>query len=251
MNKKTKLFLKDQKLPLNFQCMNQLTKRTNPNQKTIFSSKSTSKYRINCKFYVFFTLNISLKHSFYERVFSKSKLSKCDSLPSMSSYLSKTNSEFKVELNKHRSAVFRDDKFKANRSSLYLRMEDSDPSYDKLIAKWSQLKDIIKPESSTNVKSSKPSVRSNSSSVEYKFRQGQLGNCWFLCSLASLVHKHPQHLSTLIPDMDLHLKEGIYQVNLCINGAWTSITVDDLFPCDMQNNLVFAQVCTISFYFSF
>lgn len=59
--------------------------------------------------------------------------------------------------------------------------------------------------------------------------QGKLGDCWFMCSIASVAEN--EHL---IQDIFLTKKaniEGCYQLRLCVRGEWTVITLDDYFPC--------------------
>lgn len=59
-------------------------------------------------------------------------------------------------------------------------------------------------------------------------RQGSLGNCYFLCSLASLA-EHPKLISRLF-DYDTVNDHGIQSVWLNINGIWTRIILDEYFP---------------------
>ena len=36
--------------------------------------------------------------------------------------------------------------------------------------------------------------------------------------------------------------EGVYQLRLCIDGAWQIVVIDDLFPCDHQKRFLYARV---------
>lgn len=62
-------------------------------------------------------------------------------------------------------------------------------------------------------------------------RQGALGDCWFLCSIAALT-EFPVMIEALFPPetREGH-KVGVYTVRFCKNGLWTSVRVDDYFPC--------------------
>lgn len=71
-------------------------------------------------------------------------------------------------------------------------------------------------------------VYSNPSALDV--RQGSLGNCWFLSALA-VVAESPQRIKQMLCDEGAYCKEGVYQVQLCVGGAWTSVLIDDFVPC--------------------
>lgn len=60
-------------------------------------------------------------------------------------------------------------------------------------------------------------------------KQGVLGNCWFMCALASLAER-PKLVEHLFITKQKN-KYGIYRVKFCKNGVWEEVTVDDYFPC--------------------
>ncbi len=59
-------------------------------------------------------------------------------------------------------------------------------------------------------------------------KQGSLGNCYFLCSLASLA-EYPDLIKRLF-DYDSVNQYGIQSVWLNINGVWRRIILDEYFP---------------------
>jgi len=63
-------------------------------------------------------------------------------------------------------------------------------------------------------------------------RQGGLGDCWFLSSLAALAEfKDGRFIRALLPQQSVLHPLGVYVVRLCLGGCWRSIVVDDLLPC--------------------
>lgn len=61
-------------------------------------------------------------------------------------------------------------------------------------------------------------------------KQGQLGNCYFICALASIAH-HPKALRERIPEFKKYSsKEKTYRVNMFESGKNIEILVDNLFP---------------------
>jgi hypothetical protein len=72
-------------------------------------------------------------------------------------------------------------------------------------------------------------------------RQGYLGDCWFLSALAALA-EFPVLVEALFPaDSKEYQKTGVYHVKFCKNGLWTSIRVDDYFPCFPASGPLFSR----------
>jgi hypothetical protein len=70
--------------------------------------------------------------------------------------------------------------------------------------------------------------------------QGGLGDCWFMCSLAS-VAEFPKMISALFVT-DEYDTNGLHRVRFFKNGCWHEVTVDDFFPCFRDRGPVFSRV---------
>jgi hypothetical protein len=63
-------------------------------------------------------------------------------------------------------------------------------------------------------------------------QQGELGNCWFLSSLAALAEfQDGRFVRALFPGQSGISSSGVYLVRLCLGGQWRGILVDDRLPC--------------------
>lgn len=63
-------------------------------------------------------------------------------------------------------------------------------------------------------------------------RQGILGNCWFISSLASLADvQEGRYVKALLPGQTKCSTEGVYLVRLVLGGRRRDILVDDRLPC--------------------
>ena len=60
--------------------------------------------------------------------------------------------------------------------------------------------------------------------------QGALGNCYFLAALCSLAEISDNLIRRLFLTPETN-KYGIYCVQLCFNGEWKAVILDDNFPC--------------------
>jgi len=59
-------------------------------------------------------------------------------------------------------------------------------------------------------------------------QQGHLGDCYFLTCLAALAN-NPDRLSKLFKDTSTNAA-GCYLMQLCVNGSWAEVMVDDYLP---------------------
>ena len=66
-------------------------------------------------------------------------------------------------------------------------------------------------------------------------RQGGLGTCYFVASVCSLVDRDASFVRSLFLTPD-YSPEGVYQIRLCRNSAWTVVTIDDCLPCLSTSN---------------
>mmetsp|Transcript_103998 Transcript_103998/g.294152 ORF Transcript_103998/g.294152 Transcript_103998/m.294152 type:complete len:729 (+) Transcript_103998:64-2250(+) len=63
-------------------------------------------------------------------------------------------------------------------------------------------------------------------------QQGELGDCWFLSSLAALAEfQEGRFVRALLPGQEDVSPVGAYVVRLCLGGCWRGVLVDDRFPC--------------------
>ena len=69
--------------------------------------------------------------------------------------------------------------------------------------------------------------------------QGELGDCWFLSSLAVL-SGYPELVKRLLVTTK-RSECGVYCVRLCVGGQWKLFFIDDYFPCDSHGFPVFLQ----------
>lgn len=136
-----------------------------------------------------------------------------------------------VNFCKNEGISFVDDSFPPLPQSLYYCPEQQS---ENRVVQWLRLVDIKCNSSLTNVKWAvfRTPMASDIS-------QGVLGNCWLLSALAVLAER-PHLVKRIMVTREI-CKEGAYQIRLCKDGTWTTVLVDDLFPCDNNGQLVYSQ----------
>lgn len=70
-------------------------------------------------------------------------------------------------------------------------------------------------------------------------KQGSLGDCWFMCSIASLAER--QNLVERLFLTKSINEEGVYRIRFCKGGEWLTVTVDDYIPCSVNAGPLFSR----------
>lgn len=127
--------------------------------------------------------------------------------------------------------MFIDEQFPPSTKSLYFRPRATSEN-----PKWLRCHDL-RPDESTQDKDDWVVYRQNPLADD--IGQGRLGNCWFLSALAVLAERK-ELLEKIILTRQF-CKEGAYHVRLCKDGRWKIVLIDDFFPCDQYNRLLYSK----------
>ena len=95
-------------------------------------------------------------------------------------------------------------------------------------AKLSEVKDI-----------SKLNVLSNTKNLRDDVIQGELGDCYFLSSLATLA-ENPENIKNIIKNSKV--SDGVFEANIFIHGEPVKIIIDDSFPVANASKIAFAGI---------
>ena len=95
-------------------------------------------------------------------------------------------------------------------------------------AKLSEIKDT-----------SKLNVLRDSKNLKDDVIQGELGDCYFLSSLASLA-ENPENIKNIIKNTKVN--DGVFEANVYIHGEPVKIIVDDNFPVANASKIAFAGI---------
>lgn len=78
-------------------------------------------------------------------------------------------------------------------------------------------------------------------------QQGELGDCWFLSSLAAMAEFQGGRLvQRLLPEQKSLDEAGVYLVRLWLGGCWRDIIVDDRLPCIGNGRSTYYQLAYCS-----
>ena len=86
---------------------------------------------------------------------------------------------------------------------------------------------------------SKLNVLRDTKNIKDDVVQGELGDCYFLSSLASLA-ENPDNIKNIIKNSKIN--DGSFEANIYIHGEPVKITVDDYFPVANASKVAFAGI---------
>lgn len=121
---------------------------------------------------------------------------------------------------KENNIIFADKQFPNNSVSLYQNPPHKDYRNQWSKFSWSRADNIFGKTGYTLLGNNEPSPSD--------IRQGSLGDCYFLCSLASLAEQ-PSLIKRLFHDQLVN-EQGVIGVWLFISGHWTLYVLDEYFP---------------------
>lgn len=137
-----------------------------------------------------------------------------------------------VKYCKLKKQIYVDDTFPPAPTSLYYNPAENKDAH---VVKWRRLRDINFDDDPDKDLPWAVFRRPLPSDIS----QGVLGNCWLLSALAVLAEREDLVRAVLVT-REL-CAQGVYQVRLCKDGHWTTVLVDDFFPCDKRGHLFYSQ----------
>lgn len=138
------------------------------------------------------------------------------------------------------SISFIDVSFPPQDSSLYATREDADGSSAESAVSEGKSSPIVWRRPGEFISDDPSKLVLLSSRVKPSdVKQGRLNNTWLTCAFASLA-EHPILLENLFVNKEYNPR-GIYQLNLCKNGEWTTVTIDDFLPCSPGEGPIYSH----------
>ncbi|CDW86928.1 calpain family cysteine protease containing protein [Stylonychia lemnae] len=107
-------------------------------------------------------------------------------------------------------------------------------AFDRVI-QWRRPKEFMKYDTSKGLL--EPHIYSTQNFLNIS--QGQLSDSWFISAALSLAER-PALIERLFVTK-LYNELGVYELRLCLNGEWTSVIVDDYFPCLPNGGPIFSK----------
>ena len=79
----------------------------------------------------------------------------------------------------------------------------------------------------------------------YDVLQGDLGDCWLVSSITALSNQKHLLKKIFVTSNSITqsrcLNHGCHGLNLCMNGKWETIIIDDMIPCRPDGRVKYAQ----------
>ena len=152
-------------------------------------------------------------------------------------------SELRERKGANKGDKYEDEQFRQNSEQIYRHKFFDDKIDDKLknLKKWISITDNLVDEAS--IQRYLPKVDD--------FSQGFLGDCWLAAALLCLVNAQPTFILNIVPEkeFDKQTKKILWSM-LCLNGKWSSIVIDDYFPCYDDGRLAFIRPVNHQYYAS-
>ena len=132
---------------------------------------------------------------------------------------------------------FLDHDFLPINNSIGLEEIDINEKFQCLIH-WRKSREFVLTEEEQKINKFTPFII-NKEILPLDVKQGKLGNCWLLSSIASLAEK-PKLIKRLILTKKPN-KYGFYKLKVCKMGKWKNMVVDDYFPCFPLGDPIFSR----------
>jgi hypothetical protein len=132
---------------------------------------------------------------------------------------------------------FLDQDFLPINSSIDTSEKEIIQKYETLIH-WRRTNDILNAENTENKRENDYQLFMNGINP-MDIKQGKLGNCWLLSSIAS-VAEHPKLIERIILTKSYN-NFGYYRLKLCKMAKWKTIVIDDYIPCFPFGETIFSR----------
>lgn len=152
----------------------------------------------------------------------------------------KDDSQNIIEKVKASGKLFIDPDFPPNMDSLFkidkfaeLKGESTSPTDDGVLPmiEWRRPSDFLP---ATEIEIFKGKIEFND------IAQGALGDCWLMCSIASISEFELLVKNLFVPEDNDH-NNGLFTVKLCKDGMWQKVIMDSFIPCTPKGGPIYSK----------